>query len=78
MLTTAGLAARPDCGRGLWMTWPDGQAHPDLGLRTIPGSQLSVEDEHRDRLWLDLETSLQQGQGEWIASELIARSAARA
>ena len=78
MLTAAGLAARPDCGRGLWMTWPDGQTHPDLGLRAIPGSQLSVENEHRDRLWLDLETPLQQGQGEWIASELIARSAARA
>lgn len=73
-LTTSGLAARPDCGRGLWLSWPARRSWPaaSLGLRVVPASQFSVRDEHRDEVWLDLDAPLEPGQAERIAGELIA------
>jgi len=76
-LTKSGLAARPDCGRGLWLSWPARRSWPDasLGLRLVPGSQFSVRDEHRDEHWLDLDRPLETGQAERVAAELIAAAA---
>lgn len=50
-------------------------AGPSLGLRLVPGSQLSLQDEHRDYVWLDLDAPLKPGQAEHATTELIVLAA---